>query len=128
MAEAAASASAISDLVFRLFELMSTANRAALGNNSCRNPNRFAVASICKLVTPVTLLSGRLRLATRPIWAGSPAVLKTIGIVVVAAFAASAEVPLGVAMTATCRRTRSAAKSGSLLASPCAERVSIATL
>jgi hypothetical protein len=38
-------------------------------------------------------------------------VLKTIGIVVVAAFAASAAVPLGAAMAATWRRTKSAANS-----------------
>ena len=43
-----------------------------------------------KPVAPVTLPPGRLRLATRPCWTGSPPVTKTMGIVVVAAFAASA--------------------------------------
>ena len=41
-------------------------------------------------VTPVTLPPGRLRLATSPSSTGSAAVSKTIGMVVVAAFAASA--------------------------------------
>ena len=49
----------------------------------------------------------RLKLATRPIWTGSKAVLKTIGIVMVAALAASAACVLPtVAMTATWRRMR----------------------
>jgi hypothetical protein len=56
---------------------------------------------------------GRLRLATRPVWTGSPPPLKTIGMVVVADLAADAAAVLpGVAMTATRRRTRSAANSG----------------
>jgi len=52
--------------------------------------------------TPVTLPPGRLRLATRPSLTGSLPVPKTIGTVVVAALAASAE---GVfpTITATCR-------------------------
>ena len=41
-------------------------------------------------VTPVTLPPGRLRLATSPSWTGSAPIPKTIGIVVVAIFAASA--------------------------------------
>src|SRR5262245_24798038 len=90
MAEPAVCASVISNFALRLFGLTSTAKRAALGNSSCNNANRLAETSICMLATPVALPSGRLRLATRPIWTGSPAVLKTIGIVVVAALAASA--------------------------------------
>ena len=40
---------------------------------------------------PVILLPGRLRLATKPSLTGSPPVMKTIGIVEVADFAARAE-------------------------------------
>ena len=65
------------------------------------------------MLTPVMLPPGRLRLATRPILTGSLLLSKTIGIVVVAALAASAETsPPVAAITATRRRTRSAASIG----------------
>src|SRR5215813_10382466 len=52
------------------------------------------------------LPAGRLRLSTRPSFTGSEPTLKTMGIVLVAALAASAAVALpGVAMTATWRCT-----------------------
>src|SRR5262245_60526232 len=55
-----------------------------------------------KKVTPVTLPLGRLRLLTSPGATGSPPIANTIGIDVVAAFAASpAGVPLMAAITAT---------------------------
>ena len=64
-------------------------------------------------LTPVTLPPGRLRLATRPSLTGSSPTPKTIGIVAVAALAASAAgVPVAT-ITATWRRTRSAASAGS---------------
>ena len=53
-------------------------------------PSRFAPSSAEMKPTPVTLPPGRLRLATRPSLTGSPPVANTIGIVVVAALAASA--------------------------------------
>src|SRR6516164_5458767 len=56
---------------------------------------------------------GRLRLLTRPPLIGSPPIEKTIGMVVVAAFAASADgSPPTAAITATWRRTRSEASEG----------------
>ena len=61
-----------------------------------RAPARAAVpaasppAALTRTLTPVTLPPGRLRLATRPSLTGSSPVAKTIGIVVVAALAASA--------------------------------------
>src|SRR6185437_13340232 len=62
----------------------------------------------------VTLPPGRLKPPMSPSATGSPPVLKTIGIVVVASLAASAAcVVPGVAIKATFRRTRSAASSGS---------------
>ncbi len=99
---------------FGSFGLKSAAKRAAPGSSSCSSPSRLVPVSTLMALIPVTLPPGRLRLATRPSWTGSPPVRKTIGIVVVAALAAStdADVP-GVTMTATRRRTRSAANSGS---------------
>ena len=52
-------------------------------------------------VTPVTLPPGRSRLATRPSRTGSAAISKTIGMVVVAAFAASAAGVVVAAIKAT---------------------------
>ena len=48
-------------------------------------------ARLVKKLTPVTLPPGRLRLATRPSLTGSPPLVKTIGIVAVAALAAKAD-------------------------------------
>ena len=55
-----------------------------------RNSSRFGTISKAKLLTPVTLPPGRLRLATSPIATGFAPISKTIGIVEVAALAASA--------------------------------------
>jgi hypothetical protein len=67
------------------------------------------------VTTPVRLPPGRARLATSPASTGSTPLVKTTGIVAVAAFAASAEtIPPVVAITLTGRRTRSAANAGSL--------------
>src|SRR5215813_7723547 len=73
----------------------------AVGTNSCSNCSRFGVISTFVWVTPVTLPPGRLRLVTRSSCTGSPMVVKTMGIVVVAAFAASAAGVPFAAMTAT---------------------------
>ena len=62
---------------------------------------------------PVALPPGRARLSTRPNLTGFSAKPKTIGIVAVAALAASVATLLpGVAITATFRRTRSAISAG----------------
>src|SRR5262249_9795570 len=62
---------------------------------------------------PVALPPGRLRLATRPIFTGSAPMMKTMGIVSVAALAASVAAVLpGVTMAVTRRRTSSAARAG----------------
>src|SRR5215467_1158957 len=89
--------------------LSRTPSRTALGTNSCKSPNRLATTSPRKKLIPVALPPGRARLATRPVLTGFSATPKTIGIVAVAALAASAvKLPPGVAITATWRRTRSA--------------------
>lgn len=90
--------------------------------------SRLAARSAFSDATPVTLPAGRLRLVTRPSPIGSPPVAKTTGTVAVACLAASAAGALpGVTITATSRRTRSAASSGSRSALPSAQRYSIAT-
>src|SRR6516162_11827261 len=99
--------------------------RTAPGCNSCNNPSCFAPSNAVTKVIPVTLLPGRLRLATRPSLTGSPPVTKTIGIVVVAALATIAEGTSCAAITVTWR-TRSAARSGSRSYWSCAQRYSIA--
>ena len=74
----------------------------AVGTSSCSSSSRFGPSSTVNEVTPVTLPPGRLRLATRPTSTGSPPIAKTIGIVVVAALAASAAgVPPVATITAT---------------------------
>ena len=74
----------------------------AVGSNSCSSSSRFGATSTFKLVTPVKLPPGRFRLATSPILTGSTATAKTIGMVTVAALAASAEgVPPPATITAT---------------------------
>jgi ABC transporter substrate binding protein len=75
--------------------LTSKASTPALGSNSCSNSSRFGATSSDAWVTPVTLPPGRLRLATSPILTGSAAVSKTIGMVLVAAVAASAAATAG---------------------------------
>ena len=52
--------------------------------------SRFATSREVNMLTSVTLLPGRLRLATSPTSTGSLPVMKTIGIVAVAALAANA--------------------------------------
>src|SRR5262249_52832809 len=130
MADAAAVASlAIVSAMTEFFGLISTPKRVAFGSSSCNRPNRFAVISTFINVIPVRLPPGRFRLVTRPAWTGSLPVPKTIGIVLVAALASiTAAVLCGATITATRRRTRSAANSGSRALLLCAQRNSIATL
>ena len=86
----------------------------AVGTSSRSSSTRFAATAVCSIPMPVAFFPGWLRDATRPIATGSLPMLKTIGIVCVAALAASAEEePLGIAITETRRRTRSPINSGS---------------
>jgi hypothetical protein len=75
----------------------------------------LGISSNWKGLKPVRLPPGRARLATSPAATGSLTRVKTIGIVEVALFAASAErmVPLAT-IKSTLRPTRSAANAGSL--------------
>jgi len=75
--------------------------------------SRLVTKAVPKKLTPVMLPPGRLRLGTNPGAIGSPPIANTIGMLVVAAFAASAAgVPPIAAITATFRRTRSADSIG----------------
>jgi len=91
--------------------LTSRAMVLALGTCSCSSSSRFDATSVFNDVMPVTLPPGRLKLATRPCATGSRLVLKTMGIVVVAALAASAAAISGAVITATFRWTRSTARA-----------------
>jgi hypothetical protein len=89
--------------------------------------NRFGATSPVIWVMPVTLPPGRPKLVTSPSWTGSPPVVKTIGIVVVAAFATRLAGVLVAAMTETRRRTRSSANAVRRSYWPFAHRYSMAT-
>src|SRR5262245_6558784 len=87
-AAASTSLNVVSDAITGL---RSTARRAAPGTSSRKSANRFAVNSVVKKFIPVKLPPGLARLTTRPSLTGSSPVMKTMGIVAVAAFAANAE-------------------------------------
>ena len=84
-----------------LVGLIRSAMTRAVGTNSCSSSSRFGATSTFNWVAPVTLPPGRFRLATKPSLIGSPPISKTMGIVVVAAFAASAAGVLVAAITVT---------------------------
>ena len=100
-----AATSRLADQVFALglAGLTSAAIVVAVGTTSCSSSNIFGTISTFRKVTPVRLPPGRFRLATRPICTGSAIVVKTIGMVVVAAFAAIAEGVVNAAITDTWR-------------------------
>src|SRR5262249_48860284 len=77
-------------------------------NRSRHEPKCSATNAQKKKLMPVALPAGRARVATRPSLNGSSTTKKTMGIVVVAALANAAAGPFAT-ITATCRRTRSAA-------------------
>ena len=64
--------------------------RASLGTASLSISSLLVFSSVAKLESPVTLPPGRARLATKPAPTGSAALVITMGMVVVAFFAANA--------------------------------------
>lgn len=96
-----------------LVGLTSKAMMVALGTESCSNSTSFGPSSTLNKVAPVILPPGRFRLVTSPICTGSAMVVKTTGIVAVAALAASAAGVLVAAITFTLRRTKSATSEDS---------------
>ena len=102
MARPAASVSSACDSAEAMRGSTSKPKRSTLGSNSRINPSCFGPNEKKIMPTPVTFPPGRLMLATRPSRTGSPAVTNSIGIVRVAAFAASADSdPPTVTMTLT---------------------------
>jgi len=87
----------------------------AAGTNSRSNSNRFEPSSLLKKLTPVTFPPGLLRLGTRPSSTGLPPLVNTIGIVVVAALAATTAGGAPARIALTWRPTNSAARFGSFL-------------
>src|SRR5215813_9336981 len=108
-----------------LVGLTRTANTEVVGNSSCTSSSRFGPISSTNEATPVRLPPGRFRLATNPSATGSAPVTKTIGIVLVAAWAARTAGVL-TTITLTLRSTRSAASAGNRSYRPSAQRYSIA--
>ena len=89
--------------------------RASLGTASLSISSLLVFSSVPKLEKPVTLPPGRARLATKPAPTGSAEFVITMGMVVVALFAANAGGVAETTIRSTLRRTRSAASSGSAL-------------
>ncbi len=111
-----------------LIGLRRSAMAVASGINWCRRSSRFGPSSTFSMLTPVRLPPGRLRLATSPVPTGSTPLLNTIGIVAVAALAARGEtLPPVAAITATWRRTSSAARAGNRSYLSSAQRYSMST-
>src|SRR4029077_5484488 len=86
---AAARISGSSVLMFTLPGFESNAIVSAAGRSSCNSSTRFGPRTLKKTLIPVRLPVGLLRLSTRPTLTGSAPVMKTMGIVLVAAFAAN---------------------------------------
>src|SRR6516162_3637901 len=101
-------------------------SRRRCGTTSRNRASRLPISSDCWIEIPVTLPSGRAKLAIKPP-PGSDATAKTIGMVVVACFTAAAAAPY-VTITSTCRRENSTAKSLTRLELPPAQRYSTSIL
>ena len=110
-----------------LVGFQTTSTRLRFGTASRRSASRFPPSSgPGEMVNPVTFAPGRARLATSfcRIRKSVVAAPITIGVVVVASFAAVAAGPPSVMMTSTLRATSSAASAASLSVRPFAARTS----
>ena len=96
---------------FGLLGLTRTPTVVPAGASSCSSSSLFEISGTENRLTPVTLPVGRPRLATRPLSIGSEPLMKTIGMVVVAALAACAAGSRAAAMTAGRSRTTSSASA-----------------
>src|SRR2546426_494570 len=100
------------------------ATRESVGTASLRTSSRLPLTAGAREDSPVMCPPGRARLATRPSPTGSPLTAMTMGIVVVACWAArSATVPSTTRMS-TGSRTSSTTSAGSRSACPSAKRYS----
>jgi hypothetical protein len=91
---------------------VTTATRDVEGTASLRSSTYFWLSPGTRLVSPVTLPPGRARLATRPSPTGSRDTVMTMGIRVVARFAAFVSGVEVVTRTSTFFLTRSATRAG----------------
>ena len=101
-----------------------SATRTSCGIASLSISSLLVPSSGDKPERPVTFPPGRARLATTPAATGSVEVAITMGIVLVAFFAANGVGPPETTIRSTLRRTRSAARSGSRPGFPSANRYS----
>jgi len=88
------------------------ANLRGRGGELAEELQALRTVRFTRKLTPVRVPPGWLRLATRPALTGSKPLTNTIGVVVVAVLARLETSPPMVTMTATWRRTKSAAKAG----------------
>lgn len=87
--------------------------RFAPGTSSLRSDIRFAASAPVMFETPVASPPGRARLGTKPLPTGSPTMVKTIGMSLVAWIAARAPGVLIATMTSGRASARSLASAGS---------------
>src|SRR5262245_21966568 len=87
---AAACACMLSETALGLPGLTKTPITPEVDNKPCSSCNCFATNVLARKLTPVTLPPGRFMLATRPNFTGSAPIANTIGMLEVAALAASA--------------------------------------
>ena len=99
--------------------------RASLGTASLSISSLFVFSSGAKPEIPVTFPPGRARLATKPAPTGSAVFVITMGMVVVAFFAANGAAFPEATIKSTLRRTSSAASSGRRSVFPSANRYSM---
>ena len=99
--------------------------RESLRSASLSSSSLLVFTSGDKLEKPVTLPPGRARLATKPKPTGSLVFVITMGMVVVAFFAANAGGVPETTIRSTLRRTKSAANSGRRSGFPSANRYSM---
>ena len=114
-ASAAACTSLVSAAAFGLIGFTRKPIEADLGSVSCSTSNCLGNRLLAKKLTPVTFPPGRLRLATSPTLMGSAPITKTVGTVVLAAFAARVTGVAPVRITAALRWIKSATSAGSRL-------------
>jgi len=85
----------------RVIRIDDMATAQACGSRSRISSSRFVAISTASKLTPVRFPSGRLRLATRLLFTGSAPLVKTIGMVAVVFFTASAATLPPATMTVT---------------------------
>jgi len=99
-----------------------TATRAILGMASLSNASRFPFNSRERVINPVMFVPGRPKLTMNPSSTGLSSAAMTMGMVLVACFAAYVVPVPPVTITSTFSRTSSAANAGRRCTFPSANR------